>query len=168
MSYSTSFESSHRWYWTLRWALASQQIQVAKNQFEKYSFYFINRPNGGFIWLYLYITFFKNQACVLPICLFFRSLVKRVDVGLSVQPVEDETVEEIMVQGGAVSPIVTIEPRRYRRDWCKKNGLAQNFAISKKSTIFIQSSRNFGKIISQRDNNFGQVSLRLNKNCRFF
>ena len=41
-----------------------------------------------------------------------RSLVKRVDVGLSVQPVEDETVEEIMVQGGSVSPIVTIEPRR--------------------------------------------------------
>ena len=38
--------------------------------------------------------------------------MKRVDVGLSVQPVEDETVEEIMVQGGAVSPIVTIEPRR--------------------------------------------------------
>ena len=44
--------------------------------------------------------------------LSFRSLVKRVDVGLSVQPIEDETVEEIMVQGGAVSPIVTIEPRR--------------------------------------------------------
>ena len=31
---------------------------------------------------------------------------------MSVQPIEDETVEEIMVQGGAVSPIVTIEPRR--------------------------------------------------------
>ena len=41
--------------------------------------------------------------------------MKRVDVGLSVQPVEDETVEEIMVQGGAVSPIVTIEPRRYSK-----------------------------------------------------
>ena len=38
--------------------------------------------------------------------------MKRVDVGLSVQPIEDEMVEEIMVQGGAVSPIVTIEPRR--------------------------------------------------------
>ena len=33
-------------------------------------------------------------------------------MGMSVQPIEDETVEEIMVQGGAVSPIVTIEPRR--------------------------------------------------------
>ena len=42
----------------------------------------------------------------------FRSLVKRVNVGLSVQPIEDEMVEEIMVQGGSVSPIVTIEPRR--------------------------------------------------------
>ena len=41
-----------------------------------------------------------------------RTLVKRVEVGLSVQQVEEETVEEIMVQGGAVSPIVTIEPRR--------------------------------------------------------
>ena len=47
------------------------------------------------------------------LCRFnFRSLVKRVNVGMSVQPIEDETVEEIMVQGGAVSPIVTIEPRR--------------------------------------------------------
>ena len=44
--------------------------------------------------------------------LSFRTLVKRVEVGLSVQQVEEETVEEIMVQGGAVSPIVTIEPRR--------------------------------------------------------
>ena len=34
------------------------------------------------------------------------------DVGLSVHPVEEEMVEEIMVQGGGVSPIVTIEPRR--------------------------------------------------------
>lgn len=34
------------------------------------------------------------------------------DVGLSVLPVEDEMVEEMMVQGGSVSPIVTIEPRR--------------------------------------------------------
>ena len=34
------------------------------------------------------------------------------NVGLSVQPIEDEMVEEIMVQGGSVSPIVTIEPRR--------------------------------------------------------
>ena len=42
----------------------------------------------------------------------YRTLVKRVEVGLSVQQVEEETVEEIMVQGGAVSPIVTIEPRR--------------------------------------------------------
>ena len=33
----------------------------------------------------------------------FRTLVKRVEVGLSVQQVEGETVEEIMVQGGAVS-----------------------------------------------------------------
>lgn len=41
-----------------------------------------------------------------------KSLVKRVNVGLSVQPIEDEMVEEIMVQGGSVSPIVTIEPRR--------------------------------------------------------
>ena len=38
--------------------------------------------------------------------------MKRVNVGLSVQPIEDEMVEEIMVQGGSVSPIVTIEPRR--------------------------------------------------------
>ena len=41
-----------------------------------------------------------------------RSLVKNVNVGLSVQPIDDEMVEEIMVQGGSVSPIVTIEPRR--------------------------------------------------------
>ena len=34
------------------------------------------------------------------------------NVGLSVQPVDDEMVEEIMVQGGSVSPIVTVEPRR--------------------------------------------------------
>ena len=27
---------------------------MAKNQFEKYSFYFMNRPNGSFIWPYLY------------------------------------------------------------------------------------------------------------------
>ena len=41
-----------------------------------------------------------------------RSLLKRVNVGLCAQTIEDELVEEIMVQGGSVGPIVTIEPRR--------------------------------------------------------
>ena len=34
------------------------------------------------------------------------------EIGLSAQAVEDEAVEDILMQGGAVSPIVTIEPRR--------------------------------------------------------
>jgi hypothetical protein len=55
---------------------------------------------------------YKNDGLNQSSAVFYRSLVKRVNVGLSVQPIEDEMVEEIMVQGGAVSPIVTIEPRR--------------------------------------------------------
>ena len=35
---------------------------MQKNQFEKYSFYFINRPNGGFICPYLYARFFSGQV----------------------------------------------------------------------------------------------------------
>ena len=31
----------------------------------------------------------------------------RVEVGLSVQQVEEELVKEIMVKGGAVSPVIT-------------------------------------------------------------
>ena len=42
----------------------------------------------------------------------FRSILKNVNIGLSAQTVEDDLVEEIMAQGGSVSPIVTIEPRR--------------------------------------------------------
>ena len=41
-----------------------------------------------------------------------KSLLKEVNIGLGVQQIEDELVEEIMVQGGSVSPIVSIEPRR--------------------------------------------------------
>ena len=40
--------------------------------------------------------------------------------------------------------------------------------ISKKSTIFIQSPWNFGKMINLWENNFGQVSWRLDKNRRSF
>ena len=43
---------------------------------------------------------------------FSRALTKAIDIALSVQRIEDEVIEEILVQGGAVSPIVTIEPRR--------------------------------------------------------
>ena len=42
----------------------------------------------------------------------FRALNRDVQIGLSAQHIEDDIVEEILVQGGAVSPIVTIEPRR--------------------------------------------------------
>ena len=42
----------------------------------------------------------------------FRSILKNVNIGLSAQAIEDDLVEEIMAQGGSVSPIVTIEPRR--------------------------------------------------------
>lgn len=41
-----------------------------------------------------------------------RSLIKPTLIGLAAQPIQDELVEEIMVQGGSVSPIVTVEPRR--------------------------------------------------------
>ena len=43
---------------------------------------------------------------------FFRALTKEVDIGLSIQKIENEVIEEFLVQGGAVSPIITIEPRR--------------------------------------------------------
>ncbi len=42
----------------------------------------------------------------------FRALTKEVDIGISAQAIEDDVVEDILMQGGAVSPIVTIEPRR--------------------------------------------------------
>lgn len=43
---------------------------------------------------------------------FFRALTKDTEIGISAQHIEDDAVEELLVQGGAVSPIVTIEPRR--------------------------------------------------------
>ena len=42
----------------------------------------------------------------------YRALTKDIDIGLSIQRIEDDVVEEFLIQGGAVSPIVTIEPRR--------------------------------------------------------
>ena len=41
-----------------------------------------------------------------------RSLLKEVRVGLSVQSIDDDLVEDLRVQGGDVSSIVTVEPRR--------------------------------------------------------
>lgn len=41
-----------------------------------------------------------------------RALTKDIDIGLSIQRIEDDVIEEFLIQGGAVSPIVTIEPRR--------------------------------------------------------
>ncbi|XP_059087243.1 ankyrin-3-like [Tigriopus californicus] len=41
-----------------------------------------------------------------------KALTKETDIGISAQRIEDDIVEEILVQGGAVSPIVTLEPRR--------------------------------------------------------
>merc|ERR1712226_338364 len=41
-----------------------------------------------------------------------KSILKNVNIGLSAQTIDDDLVEEIMAQGGSVSPIVTIEPRR--------------------------------------------------------
>ena len=41
-----------------------------------------------------------------------RALTKDVEIGISAQHIEDDVVEDILMQGGAVSPIVTIEPRR--------------------------------------------------------
>ncbi len=60
----------------------------------------------------IYNILYICSLALVSLSFFYRSLVKRVNVGLSVQPIEDEMVEEIMVQGGSVSPIVTIEPRR--------------------------------------------------------
>ncbi len=42
----------------------------------------------------------------------FRALTKEIEIGLSIQRVDDHVLEELLIQGGAVSPIVTIEPRR--------------------------------------------------------
>lgn len=44
--------------------------------------------------------------------LLSRALTKDCEIGISAQHIEDEVVEDILMQGGAVSPIVTIEPRR--------------------------------------------------------
>ena len=63
----------------------------------------------------------KRTKAIKPINLFFflyfhfhncRALTKETEIGICAQHIEDDVVEEILVQGGAVSPIVTIEPRR--------------------------------------------------------
>ena len=43
---------------------------------------------------------------------FSRALTRDTAIGISATRIEDDIVEEILVQGGAVSPIVTLEPRR--------------------------------------------------------
>ena len=43
---------------------------------------------------------------------FSRALTRAIDIGMSIQKIEDDVIDELLVQGGAVSPIVTIEPRR--------------------------------------------------------
>ena len=43
---------------------------------------------------------------------FFRSLLKEVQIGLGVQSIDDDLAEELRCQGGDVSPIVSVEPRR--------------------------------------------------------
>ena len=52
--------------------------------------------------------------------------------------------------------------------WVKKTRHVQNLAISKKTTILVQSSWNLVKIIASWGNRFHQVSWRLDKNCGFF
>jgi hypothetical protein len=52
------------------------------------------------------------QSCRSKIFHIFRALTKEIDIGLSIQRIEDDVLEELLIQGGAVSPIVTIEPRR--------------------------------------------------------
>ena len=42
----------------------------------------------------------------------FRSLLKEVQIGLGVQSIDDDLADELRCQGGDVSPIVSVEPRR--------------------------------------------------------
>lgn len=60
---------------------------------------------------------FEPNLCLMRLVFFtlvflLRALTKETDIGISAQRIEDDIVEEILVQGGAVSPIVTLEPRR--------------------------------------------------------
>ena len=54
----------------------------------------------------------QNRSSLFSLSRLSRSLVKTVNVGLSVTQIEDASAEEIIEQGGSVSPILTIEPRR--------------------------------------------------------
>ena len=50
-------------------------ILGGKNQFKKYSFHFINRPSGGFIWPYLYLYQFSHLSVyVASVCCLFVTL----------------------------------------------------------------------------------------------
>lgn len=59
----------------------------------------------------LFHSFSRYRALTKDISCY-RALTKDIDIGLSIQRIEDDVVEEFLIQGGAVSPIVTIEPRR--------------------------------------------------------
>ena len=54
----------------------------------------------------------NNAPLFTPCFSCCRALTKDIDIGLSIQRIEDDVIEEFLIQGGAVSPIVTIEPRR--------------------------------------------------------
>ena len=60
----------------------------------------------------LLIKIFWSQFCKLfddSKIFISRSILKNVNIGLSAQTVEDDLVEEIMAQGGSVSPILILE-----------------------------------------------------------
>ena len=82
------------------------------------------------------------------------------------------------VPKGAIVIIFTIKtglatlpmkfPAILSKVWVKKTRHAQKFAISKKSTNFVQSSWNLVKMIAICVNHFYQISWGLDKNCDFF
>ena len=63
-----------------------------------------------------------------PVFFCCRALTKDIDIGLSIQRIEDDVVEEFLIQGGAVSPIVTIEPRRRKFHKVRRQSGAVNGA----------------------------------------
>ena len=58
--------------------------------------------------------------------------------------------------------------KHWGKVWVKRTRHIQKFTISKKCTIFFQSSWNLVKMNASLVNHFHQVSWGLNKNCGFF
>ena len=92
----------------------------------------------------------QNRSSLFSLSRLSRSLVKTVNVGLSVTQIEDASAEEIIEQGGSVSPILTIEPRR--RKFHRAITLTLPLPGSKK-TFSTSPQTGHGKTMNQCDQN---------------